>query len=119
ECHASLTSSHHHPHISTLFPYTTLFRSIRFRVGAVEFVTQPEVERQVRPEPPVILDKEIVGVCAEIVGVGPELQRRLLRISQQTVREVISGVRYLPRLRPRAGRTTYTPVTPRRPARTC
>ena len=65
---------------------------VRFRVRPVVFVAEPQVERQVRPEPPVILNKEIVGIRAEIVGACPELQRGLLRIAQQEIGEVVARV---------------------------
>ena len=55
---------------------------VRFGVRAVVFVAQAQIERQTRPEPPVILNEKIVRVGAEIIGIGPELKRSLLWIAQ-------------------------------------
>ncbi len=63
-------------------------------VWPVVLVPQPQIERQIRTEPPIVLHEEIKRIGAEVVGSCPGLQRSLLREAQQEVRKIVARVGY-------------------------
>src|SRR6266481_520514 len=67
--------------------------ALRFRIGAVVFVTQAKIERQTGAESEIVLRVNVKRVGAEIIGIRSRLQRALLRQSEQEIGEIVAGVR--------------------------
>src|SRR5208337_5339309 len=61
-----------------------------FCEGTDVFIPQPQVQRQFRKNPPVILNETIVRIRAKLVIGRSRLQAGLLRQAQQEVRKIVS-----------------------------
>jgi hypothetical protein len=64
---------------------------VGFVVRRDVLVAQPVVDREVAAHAPVVLKKEVPVAAPHLQVAGPVLHRRLLRVSQQKIRQVEAG----------------------------
>src|SRR6202008_3338673 len=65
---------------------------LRFRVGAVVFVPQTEIQGKICGKAPIVLNEKVERIRPKVVGSRAGLQRGLLREAEEEIGEVVARV---------------------------
>ncbi len=68
---------------------------VDFREWRNVFVAHAEIQGEIAAQFPLVLDVGVPGIAAEVVVVGAELRRGLLRQAEQKIGEVVAGAWHL------------------------